>query len=363
MQMKRIVTLVFSLILCWSIHAGDVIDIPVGRIFEIDKHGNIYTNFKLHTISKYSPNGKMLLKMGQKGEGPGDIKRLGWFAINPLDQTVYVTECCGGNKWVSKFSSNGKYLGNWKLQLDRTVFKDLMTIDFDHKGNVYLQAIIPRYRQQKDFLLIGEEIHLLKFSPGGKLLKSIYRFNRDFAVEKSGKGNVTIPFHDELKWIVHNEKVVVAESHSNKIKVFDADCNLEKTITLPFKSKKVVDKDLEQWEFRMKSIRWVKRGIAAGWFDLKYWRKKLPFPKYKPVYGSSFFLDSQGNLIVQKNIDASSKVKVWAKVNLTSNKITLEKRFNKGYLKYIWKDYYYVQNFSVEIDDWVLLKIHRKHFW
>ena len=45
----------------------------------MDSKGNTYSDYGNHQISKYSPEGKLLVRFGRKGEGPGDIKRLGWF--------------------------------------------------------------------------------------------------------------------------------------------------------------------------------------------------------------------------------------------------------------------------------------------
>lgn len=151
-----------------------------------------------------------------------DIKRLGWFAINPIRNNIYVNEFIGVNKWIYIFSTNGKYLGEWKCELNWEKYKALSIIKFDQKGTVYIQT----------------------------------------------------------------------------------------------------EKDLDNWETGVKSVRWIKRGMAEGWFDLKYWRKNLPFPGYKPVSGSHLFIESQGYLYIKKYSEYNSSHDIRAKIDLSNDEVS-----------------------------------------
>lgn len=356
-QMKRGIFLIILFLFQWSLTAEAVYpDITWGRIFLLDGDGNFLTDAGSHSISKYSPGGKLLLKMGRRGEGPGDIKRLGWFAVSPIDCNIYVTEFFGGNKWISKFSPEGKYVGHWEFQLDWTKYNALSIIKFDKKGNAYLQTVKSFPKRYKDVTLSRIENRLLKFSPCGKQLKTIYTFKADFSADKKGKGDVTIPFHNYLYWTVSGDKIIVRENTADHIKIFDNNGNLEKKIILPFKMEKVTDKDLDTWETRMKSIKWIKQGIAEGWFDLKYWRKRLPFPEYKPVSGGQIFTDSQGNIYSQKYPGKSPGENTWAVINPKSGSINIKKLSSKLRVLYRWKKYFFLRK-SIEDDERVVVKV------
>lgn len=93
----------------------------------------------------------------------------------------------------------------------------------------------------------------------------------------------------------------------------------------------------------MKSIRWVKNGIAEGWFDLKYWRKRLLFPKFKPVSGGLMFIDSQGKLFSQKYSGYQSSDNLWAQIDLSSNSIVIKRFEQKERLVTIWKNYFFIR--------------------
>ncbi len=177
-------------------------DIQAGGIFFVDSEGYIYTNSDWHSISRYSQSGKLLQTIGRAGEGPGDIKRLGWSSINPIDKNIYVTEYYGGNKWISKFSSDGKYLGELNYEIDRKKWQGIPFIQFDDAGNIYLQLIRSIPVPQKDFTLLSEEAALVKFLPNGKIKKEVYKVCTDSFAEKGGKGNIRIPFGNSLHWKV-----------------------------------------------------------------------------------------------------------------------------------------------------------------
>ena len=323
--MKRYILFLFIVLLYGGLYAEESFkEVLLGRIFTLDQQGNMYVDSGEHSIAKYSPKGEFLLKMGQKGEGPGDIKRLGWFEINPLDNVIYVTEFLNGNKWVSRFSTGGKYLGEWKCTLDWQKYGAITCIQFDGEGNIYIQKVNPRSYRLKEFTVDSFDYQLLKYSPEGQLLKTIYTLSYDFSASKGGKGEVTIPFGNYLFWNIHKDNVIVRENTADYITIFDLDGNLKKKVPLPFKKEKVTKKDRDEWVEEMKSNDWVKKAIARGTYDLKYWRERLPFPEYKPVSGGSMFIDNQDNLYSRPYSQVEgAKYTTWAKINLDTYTLTL----------------------------------------
>ncbi|MCU0286256.1 MAG: hypothetical protein MUF15_07635, partial [Acidobacteria bacterium] len=124
---KTVTLLVLGLILIAysSLPAEETFKIFPGNVFLVDSEGNFFTSASTNSIAKYSPKGEFLLEIGRAGEGPSDIKRLGWFALHPKNEEIYVTESFGGNRWISRFSKNGNYLGEWKCELDWTKYDGL----------------------------------------------------------------------------------------------------------------------------------------------------------------------------------------------------------------------------------------------
>ena len=343
MRSRKLILLMLLCFIQLSMSAEEILNgIYAGRILLLDGKGNIYVDYGSHSISKYSPKGELICKMGRKGEGPGDIKRLGGFAIHPKDNKIFVTEFYGGNKWISIFSSDGKFLDEWNCELDWGKIKAVSDIKFDSKGNVFLQTERSLFRRHKDFSIMAVERIVTKFSPEGKKLKEIYKMTSDFSASKGGKGEITIPFCNYLFWNIHEDKIFVRENTDGIIHIFDNDGNLLKDIPSPFPMQKVTKKDLDEWEDKLASIDWIKDGIAQGWFDLKFWRKNLPFPRYKPVSGSQLFFDSHGCLYSMKYHMKSTDWKKYAKIDLSNYSMSMVSSNPGEWLMLFWKDYAFI---------------------
>lgn len=312
-----------------------------GRVFIIDKNDNMYSDFDEHTIAKYSPAGKLLLKIGMPGEGPGDIKRLGWFAINPKDDLLYVTELAQGNKRISKFSNTGKYQGSFDIEFDYRKWDGIPFIGFDHTGNVYIIAYRFNYKRYKDFHIGSTKEELYKFSPTGKKLRKIYEFEAQDFAEKEGKGNITIPFNNSFSWAIYRDMIIIREDSAENVNIYSSDGSLKKKIRLPFKREKLKAEDLDEWEQLLLSDPGIKSGIKAGWFDFNYWKKRLPFPEYKPITGS-MFIDVHGNLFIMKYSGYVGQEDTCARINIDTGKTSIIKfPGHYGNLRCIDKNYFY----------------------
>lgn len=109
----------------------------------------------------------------------------------------------------------------------------------------------------------------------------------------------------------------------------------------------------------MKSFPWVRKGIAAGWFDLKYWKKRLPFPKYKPVSGRPLFCDSRGNLYSKKYQGHKLASNTWAKINMTNNETSILEFKPGERLLGIWENYFFFAR-NDRYGNYVVVKVDEK---
>lgn len=306
-----------------------------------DHQGNFYLGYDDYSISKYSPGGELLLRIGRQGEGPGDIKRLGWYAFNTKDNTIYVTEYYNGNRWVSRFSTDGRFIGAWDFEFKWSQFTVVAGIDFDKEGNVYLVIEKDNLRNYKDYSISNKDYDLLKYSPGGKLLKRIYSLNIDHSAEKVGNFQVTIPFQNALSWVLCGDKIVVKELSGDSIQVFSSDGKLEKKIPFPLKSEKVTEQDIDTWEKHMNSLPFIKNLKALGKADVRYWRESLNFPGYKPNTSWRILSDSKRNVYLRENTTYKEKAPTWVKVDIQSGKVDTV-NFKPGEtLVWVYGDHFY----------------------
>jgi hypothetical protein len=331
-------------------------NIQIGRNLCVDEAQNIYTHNDSYSIIKYSPKGKQLLIIGRRGEGPGDIKNIGWFDINPKDKMLYVTERVDGNRRISIFSTDtGKYIDNWKFEFDWHNWEGIQLIQFDHLGNVYIEVAKSSWRWYKSFKIGSLEKAVFKYSCNGKKLKEFYRLESDFMAERPGKGNITIPYCNYLFWKVDSNHVVIRENAKSYISVFNLKGKLIKEIKLPIEKIRITGKDLDMWENNQRSVPFIKKGIAEGWFDIKFWRRNLPFPKYKNLSGYQMFFDSKGFLYSYKFSDESEKENIWLRIDITTGKNSIINFPIERRLRCIKYGYFYFSIYDEE--EPMLLKI------
>ena len=309
--------ILFILFSLFNYLVADTIKIKLdhGRIFIVDSESFMYTDIGRYSIAKYSLEGKLMLRFGRKGEGPGDIKRLGWFCISPVDGNIYVSEFIGGNKWITVFSPEGKFLKIITPKIDKRIYDGYSFIKVDKSGNIYVVGIKTNWKKYKDFYLGEMKSDIIKISPTGELLKVIYSTKSPFNCEKAGKGNITIPFHNYLYFDLCKDNLIVKEASKEYVSIFNLDGKRIKDLKVPFKREKVEYKDIKEWKIWLEDV--AKNLIDRGILDLKYWEKRIPFPEYKPQTSWLIFCDKKGSVIVLKSsgFDVKAKYK-WAKIDL-----------------------------------------------
>jgi hypothetical protein len=355
-------TLGWFVFLFYCILSADQVfrDIIPGRIFVVDDQGYMYTDQDDHTICKFSPAGELLLRIGKPGEGPGDIKRFGNFYVNPVDNTIYVTEFFGGNKWISRFSKEGKFLGEWKCALDREKWKPLNGIKFDSKGNVFLETITIRFKKLKDFQILGTESNILRFFRDGKQIGQSYNFLSDLAIANQVT-QVMMPFHNELHFEIFTDKLIIKEDNDDFVGIYNADGKLKEKINIPFKREKLNEKDKISWQTYFKESSWAKEGIANGWLDLKFFFERMPYPEFKPVT-DSMLLDTEGFLYIRKFNRFEKGENLWAKINMDNRNITIVKTKEGEKLLAIRKNSAFITREDENGDD-ILIKTDKKNFF
>jgi len=152
-------------------------------------------------IRKYDPSGKLLLKWGSQGMGPGEFL---WPADIVTDSAgnVLVADCA--NRRVQKFNPSGELLEEWIPPRSRKGhFRSPRGVAVDSKGNVYV-GDTDNYRVQKfdgdgGFLMEWPTIQL-----SNQPLNRIQKFDDPWAVAVDRAGSV-----------------YVADRYSHRIQKFD----------------------------------------------------------------------------------------------------------------------------------------------
>lgn len=339
-----------------ALSAETLKDVRVGRFCVPAANGDLYVNQGDFQIIRYSAEGKQLIVFGREGEGPGDFRKISSLAVHPQDHSVYVTDL-NSNRWISHFSAEGAWLGEFVPDVDRKKVSGFSEIHIDHEGCIYVQTEGMTPRETKLFTILAKSCSIIKFSPQGKKLAEIYHYQSDFSAEAANKGNVTIPFENYLNWLLDERQIYVRENAHAYISVFDLKGKFLRRIELPFKRHKITEKDINDWYEYMKALPWVKQGMAEGWYDLKFWRKNLVFPEWKPPTGGLMALDGAGFIYCMSFNGDNKSFYEYAKADILSGKIAA---VLKGYhfytIKNSWKGYFLAATWLGE-DDFAIARI------
>ena len=345
MAQKATALMMLFLLPMWSPAEARLPDVPWSRVFTVDEQGTIYTSSGRHYICQFTPEGELIHCFGGKGDGPSTILRLGWFAINPLDGHLYVTELREGHRWISIFDNEGVYQGEWKIDFDWTRGFGLSTIFFDPAGNGYILAMKNHMRPHRDYKIGSTERLILKFAPDGTFVREIYRFESDFCVESGGRGNITIPFHNYLHFTVASTFIAIRESKSRYIDVYDLNGNPVRKLSLPFARRGLTERDREDWYARIESFR-----TSRPQWDIDFWKKRMPFPETRPVSGRPLLHDGAG-VLLSKNYTGLNETEpsIWVRIDPRSGQTTRQEMPNDERLLLVKNGEAYV--YVMENDD------------
>ena len=123
------------------VRAWNVVDPNGAHFIRIGPAGNVWTaNIRSHTIRKYSPDGKLLLTLGEPGRAGADRSHFD----KPTDMVILpegdIFVCDGyGNQRVMHFDATGKYLNQWGQAGDKPgQFALPHAIVADSRGRLYV---------------------------------------------------------------------------------------------------------------------------------------------------------------------------------------------------------------------------------
>ena len=226
-------------------------------IYKEGPDGLIYVaDFKDYYIKVFSPDGEFLRKFGGRGEGPGQIKRLGSFGFSPDKKSIFFVEYFNGHKWITFTDLNWNY-------------KSLVKLDTKERYGVYDAVMLPDSR----FLL---EIHQLNANNRKKssnyyqyyLTRKLRLINKNGVIEKellnrnyidsiSMKPNccdIEVPFQPVYLWQLLDGKVIFTDGLSKDIKFIDLNNRNMGIIKTPLPQPETVTKeDLNNWRNKIKN--------------------------------------------------------------------------------------------------------------
>ena len=281
---------------------------------------NIYIYDRLDAFIKvFSPQGKMIRKIGGKGEGPGQVKRADGldFGFTPDGDKLYFTEYFTGHKWITFTNLQGILKGTLKYKIKG--FFGVTEARIQDSDTIYMQVErLGKTERIKDVYYSYYLSEIVVIDKSGNQTSSVLKKEHPERISfiKRG-GDKAIPFTPGFMWAVtKNGNVIFTNGTGNELEVYNRAGKLKKRIIVPVpEPEKVTKEDIIQWRDSIKEIyknknkSWYKR---FGSVIEKYTRSIF---KFKPVIlGMS--LTPAGNILLTCRAKEKDKFKyVLTKIN------------------------------------------------
>jgi len=257
---------------------SDLAEKGIGSVqgFDADSEGNIFV-FSGLKIFKFDKKGKFLTKFGQKGQGPGELQRIGTGRILESGELCLYD---GGNNKFLFYSPEGRFLREIKNTSNIQIF--------GISGAHYLAPDLFLFEEMKfnpevekmeyHLTLLGEDFEKIE-----ELDEKIFKENP----LKSSRYNL---FDYYLKYRIQDDRIYSANQSNEyfEITVYDTQGNITKRIR-----KESVKVPVPE-EFKQKAFDSINDSSPVG----KLLKKKGYFPKYFPPL-KELYVDDKGRIFTE----------------------------------------------------------------
>lgn len=229
----------------------------------VDKNGYIYAlDFKAKHVLVYNEKGEYIRTIGKPGGGPGEFTVPGYFGITP-DNELFVGEIVK----ISFFTLEGEFIKSQNVSTQGLIYLKY----FENGEPVGISMIMTDENPRAELGKYSSEFeYMFAFDSLPVIRESDYNLKKLF-------------IRRALRWDVLSGKYLVCgyPEREYKLKVFDLDGNLIKTIERHYSPIKVTDKDID--------LEMDRRGIKS--------REEIVAPDYFPPY-NWFYSDDEGRILV-----------------------------------------------------------------
>jgi len=328
--------------------------------FNTDEDGNFYvSDVDAHRIQKYDPDGKYLLTIGRKGQGPGEFGSVSLVRFDK-DNNIYIYDA--GNNRISFFDKDGKYLRQIRLKerysnpfINSKGFIIANKLSVSEEGNVQKQISLDG--------LFDNEFNLV-----AELFIVETEFPLPTGMDASSMGDYIAKVFSIMAFrpllaktiLVDNDFIYLGYPDKYEINVYSPEGKLGKKIAREYDPIPVSEKDKDSF------VKMVSEDLPSVFTeDIREKAfKNVKYPKYKPAY-QGFTLMENGWLAVVVNsiedeytlldlFDQEGKYIAHFKTSVPAEGMMAGLLFfknGKAYSVVTEDDYKFVKRYSIEIQE------------
>lgn len=326
--------------------------------FNADEEGNFYVNdWDRKRIQKYDSQGKYLLTIGRKGQGPGEFQNV-WHPRFDKEKNMYVSDIASLR--ISFFNKEGKFLKQIKTPPDfENIYINSKGFYICTKSKILEDEAIFRYMliyglfddKFNPIVEFHSETREIK-SPSGRDEKSVAQSLADSLSDDAFR-----PFINYV--LTKKDYVYFGDPEKYEIHVYSPEGKLIKTITREYEPLKVTKKDKEQFvrtrgEAFFRALPSRAQALKEKTFQL------IKYPQYKPAYQRFALMENGWLAVIVDSIENEyTLIDIFNKegkyIAQFKAKIPAENLFfrnGKAYALTTENDYKFVKRYNFEIQEY-----------
>jgi hypothetical protein len=328
--------------------------------FNTDEDGNFYvSDLDTYRILKYNPDGKYLLSIGRKGQGPGEFGGLSFIGFDK-DKNIYTNDAV--NNRISFFDKEGKYLRQIRMT-ERYSQVILNSKNFIIASKFTLSQEGKVQKQTSLYGLFDSEFNLI-----AELFKDEIEIPLPTGVDASSLGEYIAKIFSisafrplAITALADNDYIYLGYPDKYQIDVYSPDGKLFKKINRDYDPIPVSKKDKESF------VKMASENLPA--LLTEDIREKafqnIKYPKYKPAYQGLALMENGWLAVIVNSIedeytlldifDQEGKYLAHFKTPVPAAGIRAGLLFfknGKAYSVVTEDDYRFVKRYSIEIQEY-----------
>lgn len=293
-------------------------------------NGTIFVSNSLqHTISMFTPDGKFIKKISQKGLGPGDTYYPGELSI--LDNKYLVVSEDPVSRRVSLFTLDGKYYK--LLRINATVFNAIALRDNKIAYKYYKYNAINNQQKTVEIIVIIKDINSGKENP---VFSTILPDKSNLPLDDSGLNSIKLDnmIGNVIISSMKNGNLIVGVTNTLEIKMFTPDGKPTQSITLSMPHLKATSDYINKYKNNilntMENGSNSERPVSKKIFNkVKSTSFSNLFGDYLPYY-NKLLVDEEGNILLFKWTDCIGECPIIFQVYSPTGKYICETQIDKG---------------------------------
>jgi hypothetical protein len=275
--------------------------------------GNIYVaDSRDYYIKVFSPQGQFLRRIGGRGEGPGEIKRMGRFGFTTDGKHLFFTEFFNGHPWISLIKLSGQFHRVIKINHTKR-YGALQAVQLSNGRFLLEVSYMNVSKRFKSYFLQAFPHAILLLDESGNVIREIISRTHYHRISPEPSGaDGPIWFYPRFIWTLADNRLLFSDGLSKNLTTYNWQGKKSGMVPTPLPDPDPVSdqdfadakkKQIERLQYRPKDT-WYQRYMKV----LREYRE--PFYKLKTNL-SGMSTTPAGNILLEGPFERNQRSSYW----------------------------------------------------